>query len=66
MVTERTKMLMKESTIPVEYLENINYLFSTYRNEGTLVLLIRAFSYGIIVGKQQDRARRKKSGVNAQ
>lgn len=65
MVTERTKMLMKESTIPVEYLENINYLFSTYRNEGTLVLLIRAFSYGIIVGKQQDRARRKKSGVNA-
>lgn len=64
MVTERTKMLMKESTIPVEYLENINYLFSTYRNEGTLVLLIRAFSYGIIVGKQQDRARRKKSGVN--
>lgn len=27
MVTERTKMLIKESAIPVEYLENINYLF---------------------------------------
>lgn len=65
MVTERTKMLMKASTFPVEYLENIKYLFSTYRNEGALVLLIRVFSYGIIVGKQQDRERRKKSGVNA-
>lgn len=65
MVTERAKMLMKKSLFPLEYSEDIKYLLSTYRKEGTLVLLIRAFSYGIIVGKQQDRARRKKSGVNA-
>lgn len=66
MATERTKMLMKNSLFPTEYSEDIIYLMRTYRKEGTFVLLIRAFSYGIIVGKQQDRARRKKSGVNAQ
>lgn len=48
-----------KSLFPPEYSEDIKYLLSTYRKEDALVLLIRAFSYGIIVGKQQERARRK-------
>ena len=66
MPKEQIKFLIGHSFVPLNYVSDIKTIFNEdeYKTE-PLWLMTKAFMYGIIVGKQQDRARRKKSGVNA-
>lgn len=65
MTKEQITFLIGENLIPLEYVSDIESIFNGDEYKEPLWIMTKAFMYGIIIGKQQDRARRKKSGVNA-
>lgn len=65
MSKEQIMFLIGKSQVPMSYVSDLRAIFDKDAREGAMWLMMEAFIYGIIIGKQQDRARRKKSGVNA-
>ncbi len=65
MSKERICSLLQNSYVPFNYIPDLEIIKNENENESARMLMVLAFTYGIIIGKQQDRARRKKSGVNA-
>lgn len=56
---ERIKKLISYSFVPLDYVQDIQILYDNETHKEPLWLMTIAFTYGIMVGKQQDRARRK-------
>lgn len=65
MSKEQLKFLIGKNYIPSEdSCADIQQIYDVYKDkcEHPLYLMSLAFMYGVMVGKQQDRARRKKTG----
>lgn len=64
MTKEQIKFLIGESAIPnATYRADIQQIYEIYECKHPLYLMTLAFMYGVIVSKQQERARKK--GNNA-
>lgn len=65
MSKEQITFLIGQNCLPSDYVPDIQSIFEEEDHKEPLWLMTEAFMYGVIIGKRQDRARRKKSGVNA-
>lgn len=66
MSKEQIRFLLQNSYIPLDHVHDLQIIMNDNKNESAGTLMILGFVYGIIIGKRQDRARRKgKGGVQS-
>lgn len=61
MTKEQIIFLIGASPVPIDYVPILQFIFEEEEYKEPLWLMTKAFVYGVIIGKQNERAKRKKA-----